>query len=386
MDLPSTKRAETRKESQVNSRLKPKELAKQSTERWFARNRSLVLRQTPVWAQSLAGIVITLGVGAVTAGVLFRIDEVVTVTGQLEAITGKVEVKTPAGGKVAEVLFKDGTTVQKGDLLVKFDTRQASNDRETSLRLIELERSDLEDKLLILNGREEVLEKKVNTSKAITAELGKLVKSGGFQRVQYLQQLDNLYELKNNLSNVRLEKNRTVLEAQKSLGQLNNKLKQAELLLQYQNVVAPASGIVFELKARVDGVLNAGDTILTIIPQGDLKAKVFVANQDIGFVKTGQKAQVRVDAFPFTQYGELAGEVTQIGADALPPDEKAQFYRYPVNINLNQPYLEHKDNKIPLRSGMAITANLKLREKRLISLISDMLVDQAESIRGIRQQ
>ena len=130
---------------------------------------------------------------------------------------------------------------------------------------------------------------------------------------------------------------------------------------------------------------RAGDTIVTIIPQEGLKGKVFVQNKDIGFVKTGQKARVRV-VFPFTQYGELEGNVGQIGADALPPDQKANFYRYPVKLTINKPYLEHKGVKVPLRSGMAITANLKLRDKRLISLISDMFVDQTESIRSIRQQ
>ena len=109
-------------------------------------------------------------------------------------------------------------------------------------------------------------------------------------------------------------------------------------------------------------------------------------NKDIGFVKTGQKARVRVDAFPFTQYGELDGNVDQIGADTLPPDEKSKFYRYPVKLNLNKPYLENKGVKVPLRVGMAITANLKLRDKRLISLVSDMFVDQTQSIRSIRQQ
>ena len=142
---------------------------------------------------------------------------------------------------------------------------------------------------------------------------------------------------------------------------------------------------MFEPKARY-GVIGAGDTILTIIPQQGLKAQVFVANKDIGFVKKGQKAQIRVDAFPFTQYGELKGRVTQIGADALPPDNKAAFYRYPVKLSIEQPFLINKDFKIPLRSGMAIKANLKLRDKRVISLISDMLVDQTDSIKSIRQQ
>ena len=245
------------------------------------------------------------GLGSITAGILFRIDEVVTVTGQLESISGKVDVKTPAGGKVAAVLFEDGAVVNKGDLLVSFDTRQALSDKITYSKLIELEKSDLKDKLVILESRQQVLNKKVDTSEKIAEELGKLVAMGGFQKVQYLNQLDQLYELKTELSNIRLEKNRSKLESEKSVGQLSNRLKQAELRLQYQNVIAPDSGIVFEPKARVDGVLNPGDTILTIIPQKGLKAKVYVANKDIGFIKTNQKAQIRVDAFPFTQYGEL---------------------------------------------------------------------------------
>ena len=72
---------------------------------------------------------------------------------------------------------------------------------------------------------------------------------------------------------------------------------------------------------------------------------------------------MRVDAFPFTRYGELSGAISQIGADALPPDAKANFYRCPVKLTLNKPYLEHKGTKIPLRSGMAITANLSSETK-----------------------
>jgi hemolysin D len=363
-----------------------KDAVAQATDRWLARNRSLVLRQTPVWAQSLVAIVIGLGTVAVLGGVLFRIDEVVTVTGQLEAITGTTDVKTPAGGKVAGVFFKDGQSVRKGQLLVRFDTRQAADDKTTSLRLIQLERSDLADKLSILDERQSVLQQKVNTSEQITDALRGLVNTGGFQRVQYLQQLDQLLELKSQLASVRLEKNRTRLEAEKSIGQLSNRLKNAQLQLQYQNVVAPVSGVVFEPRARVDGVIEAGQTILTLVPQQGLKAKVFVANKDIGFVKTGQQAKVRVDAFPFTRYGELQGRVSQIGADALPPDQTANFYRFPVQLSLDRSFLASEGVKIPLRSGMAITANLKLREKRVISLISDLLVDQTESIKGIRQQ
>ena len=74
----------------------------------------------------------------------------------------------------------------------------------------------------------------------------------------------------------------------------------------------------FNSQAQAQGVIQAGETIMTLVPQNGLKARILVSNKDIGFVKTGQSAQIRVDAFPFTRYGELTGSVAQIGADALP--------------------------------------------------------------------
>ena len=109
-----------------------KQKAGDAANRWMARNRSLVLRQTPIWAQSLAAILIGLSTTAVIGGILFRIDEVVTVQGQLKSIGGTVEVKTPAGGRVAEVLFSDGEVVRKGQPLMRFDTRQARTRRKRS--------------------------------------------------------------------------------------------------------------------------------------------------------------------------------------------------------------------------------------------------------------
>jgi len=377
-----------------------KQKAGDAANRWLARNRNLVLRQTPVWAQSMAGLLVALGTLAVVGGFLFKIDEVVTVQGQLESIGGTVEVKTPAGGRVAEVLFKDGDLVQQGQLLMKFDTRQAADEKATLSRLIALEQKELDSRLQTiasqeetLRGREQVLEQKLSTKTTITTELQKLVSQGGFQKLQLLEQQDQVFELRKQLSEVkeqqgqlRLQADQTRLETRKNIDQMRNRLKQAELQLQYQNVLAPVTGVVFDPQARKEGVLQAGERILSLVPQAGLYAEVFVPNKDIGFVKTGQKAKVRVDAFPFTRYGELSGQVTQIGADALPPDQSMNFYRFPVKLHLDRSYLESQGAKIPLQSGMAITTNLKLREKRVISLISDLLVDQTDSIKSIRQQ
>ena len=176
------------------------------------------------------------------------------------------------------------------------------------------------------------------------------------------------------------------LQSRKSIDEMRNRLGQAELQLQYQNVLAPVAGVVFDPQAFPEGVLAPGERILSIVPQQGLYAEVFVSNKDIGFIKPGQEAKVRVDAFPFTRYGELPGSVTQIAADALPPDPTMNYYRFPVKLDLQRSFLESGDVQIPLKPGMSITTNLKLRDKRVISLVSDLLVDQTDSVRSIRQQ
>ena len=57
-----------------------------------------------------------------------------------------------------------------------------------------------------------------------------------------------------------------------------------------------------------------------------------------------------------------------------------------MKLKLERPYLESDGVRIPLKAGMAVTTNLKLRDKRVISLVSDLLVDQTDSVRRIRQQ
>ena len=377
-----------------------KQKAGEIANRWMAKNRSLVLRQTPQWAQGLALILIGLSTTALVGSIIFRIDEVVTVRGQLETLGGTVEVKTPAGGRVAEVLFRDGEKVVKGQKLLRFDTRQAADEKATLTRLIDLEEQQLNTKLQTLasqkvsiSGRKDVLQQRIVTKRNIIGEMKSLVEQGGFQRLQFLEQQDQLFELETQVSDLIEQENRLVLQAEdlqlqsrKSIDQMRNRLSEVNLQLQYQNVVAPASGIVFNPQAREEGVLSPGERILSIVPQEGLYAEVFVPNQDIGFVEPGQQAKVRIDAFPYTRYGELSASVTQIAADALEPDATYNYYRFPVKLYLERSYLESDDLKIPLKAGMSITTNLKLRDKRVISLISDLLVDQTESVRSIRQQ
>ena len=94
----------------------------ETAEKWLSKNRSLVLRQTPVWGQSLVAILLCLGGISITAASVIRIDEVISVEGVLEASRGSTEIKSASGGLIEEVLKKDGDLVKEGDSLVVFDT------------------------------------------------------------------------------------------------------------------------------------------------------------------------------------------------------------------------------------------------------------------------
>ena len=111
----------------------------------------------------MAALMVALGGIALVGGIFFKIDEVVSVQGQLKSIGGTVEVETPAGGRVAEVFFKDGDSVTSGQLLVRFDTRKALEESSTLKRLIELEKqvdtqlSSLSSQMTTLLNRQQVL-------------------------------------------------------------------------------------------------------------------------------------------------------------------------------------------------------------------------------------
>lgn len=348
------------------------------------RENALLMRQSPRWIQAFSILMLLIGGGMLIAAYTVRLDEVVTAKGQLKATGGRVDVKTPAGGQVASVSVANGDYVNSGDQLLRFDTTLAKEQRERADQLIKLEQSSLERQLQTLNLQTKTYQQRLNTQNLVTTEYKQLAESGGIAKIQYLQARDQALALKNQLNEIEQRKRTLEIESQKRIRDLQSQKQAAIQQLKYQNVIATSSGIVFDLQARTSGVIQPGESILSIVPTDGLKAEVFIPNKDIGFVKVGQTAKVRVDAFPASRYGELSGTVELIGADALPPEPSANYYRFPVNIQLQQNWLETQNLKIPLRSGMAITSNLRIREKRAISLVSDFFSGQLDSIKALR--
>jgi HlyD family secretion protein len=177
----------------------------------------------------------------------------------------------------------------------------------------------------------------------------------------------------------------TVLANEKQIAEIDSKLKQAQLTLTYQELRAPVSGKVFDLKPSAPGfVASTTEPILKIVPDDALVAKVYITNKDIGFVKEGMPVDVRIDSFPFSEFGDVKGKLTWIGDDALPPDQIRPFYSFPAKVKLNQQSLQVNERNVLLQSGMSVSVNIQVRKRKVISIFTDLFTSKTDSLKTVR--
>ncbi|PSN17540.1 hemolysin D [filamentous cyanobacterium CCP5] len=178
----------------------------------------------------------------------------------------------------------------------------------------------------------------------------------------------------------------TVLENENRLQEIESQIAQLQQTLQYQELKAPVSGTVFNLQANKAGyVANSTEPILEIVPGDNLVARVFITNRDIGFVEEGMPVDVRIDSFPYSEFGDITGTLSQIGSDALPPNqqENQPFYRFPAEVELDaQSLSDEASSGLELQSGMSVTANIRTRKRRVIMIFADLFIRKIDSLKS----
>ena len=136
-----------------------------------------------------------------------------------------------------------------------------------------------------------------------------------------------------------------------------------------QRLASPIDGTITNLAAwTVGGVLKPGDTILSVVPlSATPEIEAMVLNKDVGFVRAGQRVTVKLDAFPFTRYGTVDGEVTNVSRDAN-ADEK-QGLIYPVRVRLDASTIDVDGKPVAIAPGMAVSAEIITGERRVIEYV-----------------
>ena len=154
----------------------------------------------------------------------------------------------------------------------------------------------------------------------------------------------------------------------------------------------------------VGGVVTPAQSLMVVVPEGSkLQIEAMLPNRDVGFVRAGQSAEVKVDAFTYTRYGLLHGTVDGVSRDtvqndrapsgqggqrpgeAKPADDEdapQPGSAYIARVSLAQSGVETEDGMQPLEPGMTVTAEIKTGRRRVIEyLLSPMLRYKHEGLR-----
>lgn len=178
---------------------------------------------------------------------------------------------------------------------------------------------------------------------------------------------------------------RSKLDNQKRLAEIDGELVKAKQSLQYRELRAPVDGVVFDIKAGGTGyVAQATETLMTIVPNDNLIAKVYLTNRDIGFVKEGMPVEVDVASFPATEFGTITGQLMWIGSDALPPEQIRPYYSFPAKIHIDKQAFNINGKQLPLQSGMEVRANIKIRKRTVLSLFTDWFDKKIRGLENVR--
>jgi HlyD family secretion protein len=168
-------------------------------------------------------------------------------------------------------------------------------------------------------------------------------------------------------------------------------LKKVELRRQLIVLKAPADAIVLEVAANrtIGSVVKEAEALFVLVPSDvPLQAEVNVEGRDIGQVAVGQPARIKFEAFPFQKYGTGTGVVRVISQDSFSPDPKAEgehhakapYYR--VLVDLLDAHLRLPPDRVQLIPGMAVTAELKVGRRSVMSyFLYPLLRGLDESIR-----
>jgi len=147
-------------------------------------------------------------------------------------------------------------------------------------------------------------------------------------------------------------------------------------------IVSPIDGVVKNLAYNtIGGVVRPGDAIMEIVPTSDkLVIKGRLNPIDIGYVRVGQPAVVKLSTYDYARYGGLEGEVTYISADNFTTQDGETYFE--VRAATDKSYLGDSENEFPIAPGMQATIDIHTGEKSVIEyLLKPVLKLKTEAFR-----
>lgn len=339
-----------------------------------------------------------------------ELDQITRASGQVIASSRNQVIQVMEGGVLSELPVREGASVKRGQLIARFDRTKAEASYLESLaksaalaaavaRLnaeifggepqFPKELADYPEfranQMALFRKRQGALHEEISSlEKAevlIKEELEMnlpLLKTGDVSRADVIRLQRQAVEIRSQITNKHnkylQDCQAELVKAEEDLAGIQQIVTQRKEQLGFTEVVAPMDGIVRNVRlTTIGGVAKPGEEIMQIVPADDdliIEAKVKPA--DIAFVKTGLPAKIKLDAYDYTIYGTLKGEVSYISADTLSEESRTNeqpYYRVQVKTN-GQGLVGPKKERIEILPGMTATVEVATGKKSLLHYLT----------------
>ncbi|MBD2238304.1 HlyD family efflux transporter periplasmic adaptor subunit [Aulosira sp. FACHB-113] len=193
-------------------------------------------------------------------------------------------------------------------------------------------------------------------------------------QAQEIRQAEEAYQAaRNQAQRLASERQSEILsqinKRKEELTNVAGQLEQAKKQEDDETIKAPFAGTIYKIKAT-KGPVQVGEELLSILPEGEeMLLEVKVLNRDIGFIREGMKAKVKMATFPFQEFGVIEGEVVQVSPNAV-TDEKLGLV-FPTRIKLNKHSITVRGQEVAFTPGMAANGEIVTRKKSVLTFIME---------------
>ena len=252
---------------------------------------------------------------------------------------------------------------------------QKLKDRQVKVKQ-ELESANAIERIRLQNELD-TLEQRIATANSVATSQGQQVLQSQLTLAQAQSQSQvSLAETNSSISG-------QVIAQEQRIAELENNLAKAKRTLEQTTITAPVDGTILALNTRtIGGVVNVAERIAQIVPDNDLLyVDVTLDNQDVGFVRVGQRVVIKVATYPFQRYGYLEGTVENISPDAVQDEKKGLVYKAKVKLSGAN---SSKKNRLKLLPGMSVSAEITTGKRRIIEFFLDPLMTHIDDSLKVR--
>ena len=342
-----------------------------------------------------------------------KLEQISRANGQVIAVSKKQAIQSANDGVVKDIYVKEGQLVKKGEVIARLELSEfkadveaikaniAATEAHISRLKAEVFKKDLVFTPLSLeypefvSSQKELFKRKQDALndeikvlqsalKLARDELNlnlPLVEKGDIGATELIRLKRQVAELEGEIINKRnkyLQESQSELtKYEQELSTLKQELTDKSVTLERAEIYAPVDAIVNNILITTKGAkLRAGDILMELVPTDDLVIEAKLKPSEISFIKIGQKALVKLDAYDFSLYGSFDGEVKHISSDTiLEKTAKGDEYFFRVLVSLNgKEVLSRAGKKVTILPGMGGQIDIITGERTVLSYLAKPII------------